>query len=124
MGQPSKSIPGEPIRNGADYVTWLTATLDALRLERVRNAGKDGASPLPVTGALHLLDGSEIDRVDDDRRGVEPAEPGRRLAVEDGVIVGGRFPAHAADEADGFHGSQMARKACPRNTYPRVSSPQ
>src|SRR5262249_45924273 len=32
MGQPSKSIPGEPIRNAAEYVAWLAATLDALHL--------------------------------------------------------------------------------------------
>jgi pimeloyl-ACP methyl ester carboxylesterase len=35
MGQPSKSIPNEPICNTADFVSWLTATLDALRLDRV-----------------------------------------------------------------------------------------
>jgi pimeloyl-ACP methyl ester carboxylesterase len=35
MGQPSKSIPTEPIRDAADYVTWLTDTLNALQLDRV-----------------------------------------------------------------------------------------
>jgi pimeloyl-ACP methyl ester carboxylesterase len=35
MGQPSKSIPGEPIRNAADYLAWLTATLNELHLDRV-----------------------------------------------------------------------------------------
>jgi pimeloyl-ACP methyl ester carboxylesterase len=35
MGQPSKSIPGEPIRDAADYAAWLTATLDALHLDCV-----------------------------------------------------------------------------------------
>jgi pimeloyl-ACP methyl ester carboxylesterase len=35
MGQPSKSIPGDPICNVADFVSWLTATLDALHLDRV-----------------------------------------------------------------------------------------
>ena len=35
MGQPSKSIPDEPIRDAADYAAWLTATLDALHLDRV-----------------------------------------------------------------------------------------
>jgi len=35
MGQPSKSIPAEPIRDAADYAAWLTATLDALHLESV-----------------------------------------------------------------------------------------
>ena len=35
MGQPSKSMPAEPIRDAADYAAWLTATLDALRLDSV-----------------------------------------------------------------------------------------
>ncbi len=35
MGQPGKSRPAEPIRNVADFVSWLTATLDALHLNRV-----------------------------------------------------------------------------------------
>jgi pimeloyl-ACP methyl ester carboxylesterase len=39
MGQPSKSIPGEPIRDRADFAAWLTATLDALHLNRVSLAG-------------------------------------------------------------------------------------
>jgi pimeloyl-ACP methyl ester carboxylesterase len=39
MGQPSKSIPNEPVRNAADYVTWLTATLDALHLARISLVG-------------------------------------------------------------------------------------
>jgi pimeloyl-ACP methyl ester carboxylesterase len=38
MGQP-KSIPGEPIRSAADYVEWLDATLDALRLDRIDLVG-------------------------------------------------------------------------------------
>lgn len=39
MGQPGKSIPGGPIRNAADYVAWLTATLDALHLDRISLVG-------------------------------------------------------------------------------------
>jgi pimeloyl-ACP methyl ester carboxylesterase len=39
MGQPSKSIPGEPIRNAADYVTWLTLTLNGLHLDIISLAG-------------------------------------------------------------------------------------
>jgi pimeloyl-ACP methyl ester carboxylesterase len=39
MGQPSKSIPGEPIRTEADYVAWLTETFDALHLDRASLAG-------------------------------------------------------------------------------------
>jgi len=39
MGQPGKSIPGEPVRNAADYASWLAATLSSLRLERVALLG-------------------------------------------------------------------------------------
>ena len=39
MGQPGKSSPAEPIRNAADFVSWLTATLDALHLDRVALVG-------------------------------------------------------------------------------------
>jgi pimeloyl-ACP methyl ester carboxylesterase len=39
MGQPSKSIPDEPIRDAADYVAWLTKTLDALHLDRIALVG-------------------------------------------------------------------------------------
>jgi pimeloyl-ACP methyl ester carboxylesterase len=39
MGQPSKSIPAESIRDAADYADWLTATLDALHLDHVRLVG-------------------------------------------------------------------------------------
>jgi pimeloyl-ACP methyl ester carboxylesterase len=39
MGQPSKSVPTEPVRSAQDYVTWLTETLDALHLDRVALVG-------------------------------------------------------------------------------------
>jgi pimeloyl-ACP methyl ester carboxylesterase len=39
MGQPSKTVPTEPIRSARDYVTWLTETLDALHLNRVSLMG-------------------------------------------------------------------------------------
>ena len=34
MGQPGKSVPDEPIRDTADYLTWLTATLSGLGHDR------------------------------------------------------------------------------------------
>jgi pimeloyl-ACP methyl ester carboxylesterase len=40
MGQASKSIPGEPIRDRADFVAWLTETLDGLHLARVSLVGQ------------------------------------------------------------------------------------
>jgi pimeloyl-ACP methyl ester carboxylesterase len=39
MGQPGKSLPTEPIRDAADYVAWLTATFDALHLDRASVVG-------------------------------------------------------------------------------------
>ena len=39
MGQSSKSVPGEPIRQATDYVAWLTATLDSLNLDRIALVG-------------------------------------------------------------------------------------
>lgn len=39
MGQPGRSYPAEPIRSAADFVAWLTATLDGLHLHRVSLVG-------------------------------------------------------------------------------------
>lgn len=39
MGQPGKSIPDTPITNDADYVAWLTATLNGLQLSRISLVG-------------------------------------------------------------------------------------
>jgi pimeloyl-ACP methyl ester carboxylesterase len=39
MGQPGKSRPDEPICNAADFGSWLTATLDALHLDRIALVG-------------------------------------------------------------------------------------
>ena len=39
MGQPSKSVPGDSIRDATDYVAWLTATLDGLDVGRVSLVG-------------------------------------------------------------------------------------
>ena len=52
MGQPSKSRPDEPIRDSADYVTWLTATLDALHLDRVSLVGMSFGGWLALTYAV------------------------------------------------------------------------
>ena len=49
MGQPSKSIPGEPIRDAADYVAWLTATLDGLHLDRISLVGMSFGGWLALT---------------------------------------------------------------------------
>jgi pimeloyl-ACP methyl ester carboxylesterase len=51
MGQPGKSIPGEPIGSATDYVRWLTATLDALHLDRVDLLGMSFGGWLALTYA-------------------------------------------------------------------------
>jgi pimeloyl-ACP methyl ester carboxylesterase len=52
MGQPSKSIPDEPIRNAADFVAWLTATLDGLHLDGVSLMGMSFGAWLVLTYAV------------------------------------------------------------------------
>jgi pimeloyl-ACP methyl ester carboxylesterase len=52
MGQPSKSIPGESIRNEADYAAWLTATLDGLQLDRVFLVGQSYGGWLALNFAI------------------------------------------------------------------------
>ena len=52
MGQPSKSIPAESVRNAANYVEWLSATLDGLRLDRVALVGMSYGGWLALTYAI------------------------------------------------------------------------
>ena len=52
MGQPGKSIPTEPIRSAADYVAWLTATLDALHIDRVNLVGQSFGGWLALKYAI------------------------------------------------------------------------
>ena len=52
MGQPSKSIPSEPIGSAEEYVAWLTATLDALHLDRVNLLGQSFGGWLALKYAL------------------------------------------------------------------------
>jgi pimeloyl-ACP methyl ester carboxylesterase len=52
MGQPSKSIPGEPICNAAEFVSWVTATLDGLWLDRISLVGMSFGGWLALTYAV------------------------------------------------------------------------
>jgi pimeloyl-ACP methyl ester carboxylesterase len=56
MGQPSRSIPEEPVRDVADYVAWLTATLDALHLGRVLLVGMSFGGWLALKYAVSVPD--------------------------------------------------------------------
>jgi pimeloyl-ACP methyl ester carboxylesterase/membrane protease YdiL (CAAX protease family) len=52
MGQPSKSIPDEPIQNAADYVAWLTAILGGLHLDRFSVIGMSYGGWLALNYAM------------------------------------------------------------------------
>jgi pimeloyl-ACP methyl ester carboxylesterase len=52
MGQPSRSLPEEPIRSAAEYVEWLTATLNALRLGSISLVGMSYGGWLALTYTL------------------------------------------------------------------------
>jgi pimeloyl-ACP methyl ester carboxylesterase len=58
MGQPGKTIPSEPIRDAAGFVTWLTATLNGLHLDRVALMGMSFGGWVALTYAV-----AEPDRV-------------------------------------------------------------
>ena len=52
MGQPSKSIPTEPIRNAEDYAMWLAETLDRLHLDRIFLGGQSYGGWLALNFAM------------------------------------------------------------------------
>jgi pimeloyl-ACP methyl ester carboxylesterase len=52
MGQPSKSLPTEPIRNAADYAAWVAETLDGLHLDRICLVGQSYGGWLALNFAL------------------------------------------------------------------------
>jgi pimeloyl-ACP methyl ester carboxylesterase len=52
MGQPGRNTPSEPIRTAADYVEWLTATLDGLCLDQVSLMGMSYGAWLSLSYAV------------------------------------------------------------------------
>jgi pimeloyl-ACP methyl ester carboxylesterase len=54
MGQPGKSRPDQPIRDVGDYVEWLTAVLDGLRLDRVALLGMSFGGWLALSYAVAM----------------------------------------------------------------------
>jgi pimeloyl-ACP methyl ester carboxylesterase/membrane protease YdiL (CAAX protease family) len=56
MGQPSKSVPTEPIRNAEDYALWLAETLDGLHLDRICLVGQSYGGWLALNFALAAPD--------------------------------------------------------------------
>jgi pimeloyl-ACP methyl ester carboxylesterase len=60
MGQPSKSIPAEPIRNAEDYAVWLAETLDGLHLDRICLIGQSYGAWLALNFAIAVPDRVQI----------------------------------------------------------------
>jgi pimeloyl-ACP methyl ester carboxylesterase len=56
MGQPSQSIPTEPVRNAEDYAVWLAETLDGLHLDRICLVGQSYGGWLALNFALAAPD--------------------------------------------------------------------
>jgi pimeloyl-ACP methyl ester carboxylesterase/membrane protease YdiL (CAAX protease family) len=52
MGQPGKSIPGQPICNAGDFASWLTDAFDALHLDRVFLVGMSYGGWLALNYAI------------------------------------------------------------------------
>jgi pimeloyl-ACP methyl ester carboxylesterase len=61
MGQPSWSIPGEPIRSRADFVEWLTTILDVLKVDRAHLAGMSYGGWLTLNYAIGAPE--RVDRI-------------------------------------------------------------
>jgi len=56
MGQPSKSIPDQPIRNRAEMAEWLTSILDALGLSKTDLTGYSYGGFAAINYAIHAPD--------------------------------------------------------------------
>jgi pimeloyl-ACP methyl ester carboxylesterase len=54
MGQPGKSIPGQPITSRADYVEWITTVLDALKIDQACVAGMSYGGWLTLNTAIGI----------------------------------------------------------------------
>ena len=52
IGQPSKSVPAEPVRNANDYAAWLAETLDALHIDRIYLVGQSYGGWLALNFAI------------------------------------------------------------------------
>ena len=73
-------------------------------LEHERSVCEERARLLPAIGVLQALDLVEIDAVEDEPGGMEPAELLTDRAIDDLVVGNGRLPAHPAEQADRPHG--------------------
>jgi hypothetical protein len=77
--------------------------LGAAGLQAPRGLGQQCAGAVPFTLALAGGDHREVQAVQQQSRRMQRPEAITHAAVDQAVVLDGRFPAHAADEADGAH---------------------
>jgi len=73
-------------------------------LQRRGLGGEQPSGVVPPVLDLHLLDLGEVDRGHQDPGRVQPAEAFLHRLVDEPVVLGGRLPAHAAEEPDALQG--------------------
>jgi hypothetical protein len=74
-----------------------------------RSSGKQAAGRIPLTAALQFLDFGKVNTVEDDPRRVQATQALPHQFVDPAIVGERRFPAHAAEQADGFHAGRRAR---------------
>jgi len=77
------------------------------RFELSRGVGHPFAERGPVVRALQRFDFGEVDRDQHALRVVMAAVQCLRVPVDHPVVLGRRFPAHAADQSDRLHPSPL-----------------
>ena len=73
-----------------------------------RDTGHQGVGLVPLAAALQRRHFVEVERVQQQLGGMDAAEAFLNLAVEELIVDGAGFPAHAAEDADGLHGAKLA----------------
>ncbi len=66
-------------------------------------AGKDTGCHGPVASLLQADNGVEIDRAQENFGGGKASQPVAHLLIDPAIVDRCAFPAHAANQADGFH---------------------
>ncbi len=82
-------------------------------LEPGRGSREQHAGLVPPALGLQPLDLGEVDRVEQQPGGGEPADPVTHELVGEAVVLRTRLPAHAAEQADELHGVVPARSSAP-----------
>ncbi len=89
-----------------DLMHGVGAQKDAVGAAGLQAAGGIGQHPahiVPAAFMLSLFDRTEIDAVHQDLRRMQRTQPVAHLAIDDAIIFGAGFPAHAADQSDHLH---------------------